>query len=156
MVSGTNVYFRTNAFTYTNGLVLTHTDERGLTTTNTWDNLQRLTKVAFPDGTSTTYTYSNLDLVQITDRLGFVTSYVYNSIRQKVAETNALTNWTHYAYCQCGAPSYITNALGQVTSFGYDYEGQLTLVDTPTGRASPINTIWFINWSYGPTARGRA
>ncbi len=133
VVGGTNIYFRTNAFTYTNGLVLTHTDERGLTTTNTWDNLQRLTKVAFPDGTSATYAYSNLDLVQITDRLGFVTSYAYNSIRQKVAETNALTNWTHYAYCQCGAPSYITNALGQVTSFGYDYEGQLTLVQYPDG-----------------------
>ncbi len=133
VVSGTNVYFRTNAFTYTIGLVLTRTDERGLTTTNTWDNLQRLTKVAFPDGTSATYTYSNLDLVQITDRLGFVTSYAFNSIRQKIAETNALTNWTHYGYCQCGAPAYITNALGQITSFGYDYEGRLTLAEYPDG-----------------------
>ena len=58
---------------------------------------------------------------------------IYNSIRQKVAETNALTNWTHYAYCQCGAPAYITNALSQVTSFGYDYQGQLTLVEYPDG-----------------------
>ena len=32
------VNYRTNAFTYTNGLVLTQTDERNLTVTNTWDN----------------------------------------------------------------------------------------------------------------------
>ena len=51
------VGFSTNSYTYTNGLVYTHTDERGLTTTNTWDALQRLTQVAYPDGTSISYTY---------------------------------------------------------------------------------------------------
>jgi len=37
---------RTNSFTYTNGLVSTHTDERGLTTTSLYDNLNRLTNSA--------------------------------------------------------------------------------------------------------------
>ena len=89
-----SVYFGTNSFTYTHGQVWTHTDERGLTVTNTWDNLQRLTQVAYPDGTTVAYTYSNLDLVRMVDRMGFTNSYGYNPIRQKVAETNALGYYT--------------------------------------------------------------
>jgi YD repeat-containing protein len=50
---------RTNSYAYTNGLVLTHTDERGLTTTNYWDDLQRLTRVDYPNGSiSNIYTQS--------------------------------------------------------------------------------------------------
>ena len=82
--------FSTNSYTYTNGLVYTHTDERGLTVINTWDALERLTVVAYPDSTSISYTYSNLDLVQIVDRMGHTNSYGYNSIRQKISETDAL------------------------------------------------------------------
>jgi YD repeat-containing protein len=62
--------FSTNSYTYTNGLIYTHTDERGLTTTNTWDALGRLTQVVYPDGTSISYTYTNLDLVKVVDRMG--------------------------------------------------------------------------------------
>ena len=39
-------------------LVFTHTDERGLTVTNSWDSLQRLTNVAYPDGTHIAYIYT--------------------------------------------------------------------------------------------------
>ena len=54
---------RTNSFTYSNGLVYTHIDERGLKTTNFWDNLQRLTGVLYPDGTTISNFYTNLDLI---------------------------------------------------------------------------------------------
>src|SRR6185312_14038137 len=74
--------YRTNSYTYTNGLVLTHTDERGLTTTNTWDGLQRITKIAYTDGTFMNYVYSNLDLIRMVDRLGFTNSYTYDSMRR--------------------------------------------------------------------------
>src|SRR5205085_1176166 len=40
---------RINSYSYTNGLVFTHTDERGLTITNTWDTLERLRRVDYPD-----------------------------------------------------------------------------------------------------------
>ncbi|MDW8382130.1 MAG: hypothetical protein RMN51_08505 [Verrucomicrobiota bacterium] len=38
-----DIGFRTNSFTYEKGNVKTHTDELGLSITNTWDNLNRLT-----------------------------------------------------------------------------------------------------------------
>jgi YD repeat-containing protein len=119
---------RTNAFTYyANGLVNTHTDERGLTTTQYWDNLLRLTGVSYPDGTSISNTYRFLDLARAKDRLGNWTSYGYDSLRRKVAETNANNVVTRYAYCDCGSLLYQTNAAGtpvqQVISFGYDAAG---------------------------------
>ena len=43
---------RTNSFTYANDLVYTHTDERGLATTNLYDNLNHLTNSANPWGPS--------------------------------------------------------------------------------------------------------
>jgi len=49
---------RTNAYTYTNGVVRTQTDERGLTLTNTWDALGRLLRVDYPDGTSVQHSYA--------------------------------------------------------------------------------------------------
>jgi len=123
----------TNSYTHTNGLVYTHTDERGLTVTNTWDALERLTRVAYPDGTSIAYTYSNLDLVRIVDRMGYTNSYGYNSIRQKITETNALGNATFYNYCDCGALSEIIDALNNVTQFVHDNQGNLIQTIYPDG-----------------------
>ncbi len=125
--------FSTNSFTYTNGLVYTHTDERGLTVTNTWDALQRLTKVSYPDGTSISYSYKNLDLAKVVDRLGHTTSYGYNAIRQQIVETNTLNGVTRFGYCDCGALKSITNALGNVTHFNYDNQGNLINVIYPDG-----------------------
>jgi RHS repeat-associated protein len=125
--------YSTNSYTYTNGLVYTHTDERGLTVTNSWDALQRLTQVAYPDGTSIAYSYNNLDLAKVVDRMGSATGYGYNAIRQKIFETNALGNVTSYTYCDCGALEAITNALGNVTQFVHDNQGNLVSVAYPDG-----------------------
>ncbi len=116
---------RTNSYTYTNGLVYTHTDERGLTTTNIWDALQRLTSVTYPDGTYTSNQYTYLDLTATKDRLGNWTYYTYNSIRQRTAITNALGYVTLFTYCDCGAVETITDALTNVTTFTHDLNGRL-------------------------------
>jgi RHS repeat-associated protein len=133
IVGGSPVYYRTNSYIYTNALVYTHTDERGLTVTNSWDALERLTNVVYPDGTHISYLYSNLDLVQVMDRMGHTNSYAYNSIRQKISETDALGHTTSYAYCDCGDLYAITNALNQVTIFNHDNQGNLTQVFYPDG-----------------------
>ena len=88
-----------------------------MTVANTWDALQRLTAVAYPDSTSISYTYNKLDLAAVVDRMGFTTAYGYNAIRQKVLETNALGGVTSYAYCECGALQSITDPLNNVTHF---------------------------------------
>ncbi|HYG22560.1 MAG TPA: cysteine peptidase family C39 domain-containing protein, partial [Verrucomicrobiae bacterium] len=126
VVAGTPVYYRTNAYTYTNGLVFTHTDERGLTVTNTWDKLQRLLSVKYSDGRSISYTYDKLDLVRIVDRMGFTNSFVYDNMQRKIFETNALGRVTAYSYCTCGSLNSVQDAAGQNTFFYYDNLGRLT------------------------------
>ncbi len=68
---------RTNSFTYTNDLILTHTDPLGLVTTYAYDNLQRVISASDPRGTIA-YTYNHLDLVQVVDRMGFTNGFVYD------------------------------------------------------------------------------
>jgi len=122
---------RTNSYTYyTNGLVRTHTDERGLKVTNFWDSLQRLTGVLHPDGSTVSNIYTILDLTATKDRLGYWTYAGYSPIQQKLAETNANGVVARYGYCDCGALLYQTNAwatpVEQVTSYGYDFQGNRT------------------------------
>ncbi len=127
VVGGSTINFRTNSYTWTNGLALTHTDPRGLTTTNSWDALQRLLQADFPDGTSIKNTYDKLDLVQIIDRMGFTNAFLYNPVRQLIAQTNANGVATLYDYCTCGALTAVTNAYGTpvqaVSTFTYDNQG---------------------------------
>jgi len=100
---------RTNEFTYTNGLFYTFKDARGLTITNTYDALERLTSVRYPDGSYVSNVFDKLDLAATKDRLGNWTYYGYNAVRQLTAETNANNAVTRYVYCACGSPEYITN-----------------------------------------------
>jgi RHS repeat-associated protein len=127
---------RTRSFTYVKSFPYTITDERGLAITNYWDDLQRLTGVVYPDGTISNV-YSYLDITASKDRLGYWSYFGYNAIRQKIAETNANNVITRYGYCDCGALMYVTNAFGtslqEVTSFGYDYQGNRTQTFLPDG-----------------------
>jgi RHS repeat-associated protein len=123
---GGTTYYRTNSYAYTNDLVYTHTDERGLTTINTWDNLQRLLRTDFADGTYITNTYSKLDFVKLVDRLGFPATFGYDSMRRKIAETNALGNYTLYNYCTCGTLDSIQDPGGNLTTYTHDNANRLT------------------------------
>jgi RHS repeat-associated protein len=120
------VGFSTNSFTYTNALLLTHTDPRGLTTTNTWDSLNRLTSVVFPDGTYISNAYSTLDLGAQKDRLGNWTQFQYDNMRRLRFRTNALTNVTVYSYCTCGALESVQDALSNTAYLYYNNAGWLT------------------------------
>jgi RHS repeat-associated protein len=105
----------TNTWTYANGLVSTHTDPRGLTVTNFWDGLHRLTNAAYPDG-SIVNVYTNLDIAASKDRLGKWRYFGYNSVRQLIAQTNA---WS--------------TTVAQVTTFDYDNQGNRTFIYGPDG-----------------------
>ena len=135
---------RTNSYQYyANGLVYSHLDERGLSTTNNWDNLQRLTGRKYPDGTTISNIYSALDVTATKDRLGNWSYTGYNSIRQPLAETNANGVVTRYGYCDCGALMSVTNAWHTpaefVTSYNYDLQGNRTNVFLPDA----VITTWF-------------
>jgi len=123
---------RTNSYTYTNGLVLSHIDERNLSTTNTWDALGRLTKTANRDG-AINHTYDKLDLVKTLDRMGFTNGYAYNGFREPLRHTNANKAVTIYAYCDCGSLESVTDPLGNPTSYTYDNLGRRTRTTYPGG-----------------------
>lgn len=75
-----------NAFV---GAYRTHTNPPGgVTITNSWDVLFRLTKVSSPLG-SVVNTYTNLDLIGTTDPLGNTNGFLYNNMGQKTQATDA-------------------------------------------------------------------
>src|SRR5207244_697614 len=118
-----------NSFSYTNGNVLVQTNELGLVTTNTWDALNRLVAVAYPDGTTTSNLYSKLDVVGIKDRLNNWTYFGFNSICQLVSTTNASGQVVQYDYCACGSPSHAirwNGATALTNSFTFDMVGRIT------------------------------
>src|SRR5207249_4447717 len=64
--------------------------------------------------------------------MGHTNAFGYDLVRRKIVETNALGTVTGYAYCSCGSPSYVTNAVGtpiqRIQQFNHDYQGRLTYI----------------------------
>lgn len=84
------------------------------------------------------------DLTATKDRLGHSTHFGYDTLRRKVAETNANGVLTRYSYCDCGSgvtsiTSAWNTAVAFVTRFDYDYQGNRTFVHYPD--ATVIN--WY-------------
>jgi RHS repeat-associated protein len=105
-----------------------------MTTTNLYNNLQRLTNVSDPRGTIS-YFYDKLDLTKVVDRMGFTNTFGYDKVRRKIAETNALGNYTLYTYCTCGALDSMRDEAGNFTYFYYDNAGRMTNAVYPDGYA---------------------
>jgi YD repeat-containing protein len=163
---------RTNSYSWnSDGTVHSHTDERGLTVTNFWDGLHRLTGVRYPDGTTSSNRYDLvngtpypnssggtgiLDLTASKDRLGYWSYFAYDAIRRRVFDTNANAVVTAYGYCDCGSISSMTNALGtpvqQATIYNRDYQGNLT----STYNADGYNVTNFYDSLARRTATGDA
>jgi len=122
----------TNSLTYhANALPATHTDERGLTRSLTWDVLQRLTGIGYPDGTTVSNRYDKLDLLSTKDRNGNSTGFRYDPARRLTGITNANNAVTAFGYCGCGTLESITNALGQAVQLTHDSQLRLTDVAFP-------------------------
>jgi RHS repeat-associated protein len=92
----------------------------------THDALNRLTRVTFPDGTYTETTYLALDPQRSRDRLGRLTHYVYNSIRQLISVTDPAQRQTRFSYCDCGEMDQLIDAMGRITTWRHDLAGRVT------------------------------
>jgi RHS repeat-associated protein len=114
------------SFSYTNGQVWTVANERALSLSLTWDGLNRLTSIGYPDTTYTSNRYEKLDLAATRDRLGHWTYYDYDALRHLRSVTNALTNVTQFSWCDCGSLEGIVDALTHPTTFAYDNQGHMT------------------------------
>lgn len=125
--------YSTNMYFYSNDLVFAHTDTRGLSTTNIYDNLNRLVSTIYPDGSCISNQYTALDLTAKKDRMGNWTYYGYDSMRRRIAVTNANDAVMLYDYCTCGSLDSIQDALGNVTHFNYDNQGNSINTIYPDG-----------------------
>lgn len=95
------------------------------TLTYSYDALDRLTQVTFPDGTTEQTVYSRLNPLRSKDRLGRWTQYVHNALGELVEERDPLGRITRYEWCRCGALQGLTDAAGNVTKWAYDVQGRL-------------------------------
>jgi RHS repeat-associated protein len=123
-----NALNRTQArFTYdAAGRIATATDDSGYTLAYTYDDIDRITKITYPDQTTLERVYDKLDLASETDRLQRTTAYKHNSLRQLTEVKDALDQITRYTWCGCGSVETFTDAMDRVTRFSHDVQGRLT------------------------------
>jgi RHS repeat-associated protein len=115
------------SFTYDGyGRVRTVTDSVGYALVYDYDNLDRVTKVTFPDRTFQQTIYDRLDPQQQRDRLGRWTYTMYDALRHPVWMYDAAGRTTSYDWCTCGALNSITDGEGHKTSFTRDLQYRLT------------------------------
>jgi YD repeat-containing protein len=121
------------SFTYdSSNRVRTVTDSDNYTLTIDYDNLDRKTKVTYPDNTFEQFQYTDnvtgamtLDLTGSRDRRGLWTYRHYNANRQMDSITDPLNRITQYGWCTCGALTSITDAKNQVTTFNRDLQSRV-------------------------------
>lgn len=139
------------------GKVTSHTDALGNVTTTAYDNVQHVTSVTNPDPDGagslsapvTTYTYNSQGLVsKVTDALGHETTLGYNNNGQKTSETDYQGHVTSFTYDYLGNlltttatdPDGSGSLTAPVTTNAYDYARRLTSTTNP---ASGVTTYTY-------------
>lgn len=98
------------------------------------DENGNITKINYPDGTSTAISYNARNLVtSITYADGGSVSYTYDANGSVTAVEDQNGHSTRCEYNANGLPTAITDALGNTTSYAYDGAGRLLSVTDPVG-----------------------
>jgi RHS repeat-associated protein len=100
------------------------TDSEGRTVGYTRDALDRVTVTAYPDGSTDTDVYINLDRTSSTDRLGRMTAYTFDADRRLTGVTDPLTHVVSYDYFANGALNTLTDQNGNVTTWTIDIQSR--------------------------------
>jgi len=120
-LSGTN-----DAITYTYdtlGRVKTRT-QWGYTEQYTYDKLDRLTKVTYPDSTYEQLTYDKLDVHAWRNRLGITGTLTWDANRHLTADINQSGKSILYEWCNCGSMTKLTDRQGNETDWQYDLQSR--------------------------------
>ena len=128
------------------------TDKENKITGNTFDALNRLSKVTDPASGVTEYSYDNRDnLIALKDPKGNTHGFEFDRRNLKTKETRPLGQTITYTYDPTGNLASVTDPKGQVRKYAYDDTGRrvgenhyLTLADA-TGNTNAAKTI---NYSY--------
>ena len=145
-----------------NGLATITVDPLNRITQDAFDSKGNVTKITYPDGSTTTYgTYNSFaEPSSVTDQLGRITTFTYDAHGNKTVVEDSLSNLTTYTYSStqpgmliaqtapASGSSYTlvsyqydsqdrltttTNADNDVTVDAYDNAGQVTSVTDPLG-----------------------
>jgi RHS repeat-associated protein len=90
-----------------------------------YDALDRLTRVTFPDTTYAETVYDRLDPATWRDRLGRITQFTHNSLRQLTSITDPAQRKIQYDYCNCGDLDQLVDAMGRITTWRHDIAGRV-------------------------------
>ncbi len=159
---------QTNCLSYNEaGYLVSNTDRMGRVTAYTRDTHNWLTRVDYPDGSYEEWTRNEHgqplthrlqnggivayeyygtnevggalgDLKAVTDPMGHVTSYAWDSAGLPAAVTDARSNTTAFLYDWRGRLQAITNADGTSTSYQYDAYGNRTNMTDELGRSTAL------------------
>jgi RHS repeat-associated protein len=113
------------------------------------DELDRVTLITYPDGTTQEFLYTDdergmtLDLTASKDRRGLWTSRHYNKNRQLDSITDPLGRTTLYDWCTCGSLVGISDPDSKLTAFDRDLQSRI--------KRKIFNDATEINYTYEDT-----
>src|SRR5262249_25216627 len=84
------------------GRLRTVTESDGYALTTDYDDLDRPTRVTYPDGTYEETTYTRLDATDQRDRLGRWTHFFYDAPRRLVLTSDPMNRTIRQQWCVCG------------------------------------------------------
>lgn len=124
----------------------TITKSDGYAITYSYDNLDRVTRVTFPDTSYQEVSYVRaadnkmlLDVTQVRDRAGRITKYGYNGNRRLIEQTDANNQTIKFEWCGCGLLQKIidprsTATVPVATRWTFDLQGRPTSKIYPDGK----------------------
>ena len=107
------------------GRVRTKTDDSGYIVTFSYDALDRMTNIAYPDGTFDQITYAQLQPAMLRDRAGRQTVLEYDALGNLAKKTDALGRVTLFQWCRCGEIKSLIDPLGRMTEWQTDVQGRI-------------------------------
>ncbi|MGH7441626.1 MAG: hypothetical protein ACREKE_03015, partial [bacterium] len=113
--------------------IATSTDAVNGMLTYSYDALNRLTKVTYPDSTYEQIAYDRLDVASTRDRDGRVTHYTHDAARRLTGIQDPAGRLIQLAWCDCGALTALTDGAGHTTNWAYNFMDQLTSKTYPDG-----------------------
>ncbi len=135
-------------------ITLTHDDFGRVETRSQWgytrsyeyDNLDRITSVTYPDGTTEEVIYEALHARWTKDQQNRWTRQDINAIQQVVGVLNPAAEYTAFEWCNCGDLKAIIDAQGQATRWTHDVAGRKTSKKYADGRTDTYAYNAYSGW----------
>jgi YD repeat-containing protein len=110
----------------------------GRTLTYSYDVLDRVTRVDYPDGTYETVSYKLLDPEIYRDRFGRITRLFHDALQRLTSVQDPQGRVVRQDWCECGSMDKLIDANGNETSWVRDLQGRVTSQVRANGTSSSV------------------